>query len=89
MRDDLRPDVAAALLAHGLRPRPDTPLPLLRAYLNDLYRFEIRRLKGRLHAGDFPLAEYVPRVIALRGRYRLLSLPLVHWSLPPADRPLR
>ena len=89
MRDDLHPEVAAALLAHGLRPAPGTPLPLLRGFLNDLYRFEIRQLKGRLRDGAFPLAEYVPRVIALRGRYRLLSRPLVHWTHAPGDGPLR
>jgi hypothetical protein len=85
----LRPDVRAVLLDHGLAPRPTTPLALVRAHLNDLYRFEIRHLRDRLRRGAFPLPEYVPRVVALRTRYRLLSLPLAHWVTPADDSCVR
>lgn len=74
------PEALAALAGHGLAPARDTPPGLLRAALNDLYRYEIRRLKGRLLAGEFPKSDYVPQVIALRRRYWLLSVPTDLWA---------
>lgn len=75
-----RPEVLEALLPHGVRPGGQTPPGLVRDYLNDLYRFELRRLRARLLRGDFPKREYAGRVVALRGRYPLLSLPLQAWT---------
>lgn len=79
----------AALLTHGLRPTADTSVALLRDQLNGLYRLEIRRLRDQVRGGAFPMAEYVPRVIELRGRYRLLSLPVNQWREPGEHEPLR
>jgi len=53
---------------------------LVREALNDLYRYEIRRLRRRLLAGDFPKADYSDHVIALRKQYWLLSIPVERWS---------
>lgn len=75
-----RAPVLEALLEHGLRPTPLTPPSLVRELLDDMYRFEIRRLRARLLRGDFPKREYSNRVVALRRRYPLLSLPLVNWT---------
>ena len=75
----LRPEVLEALAAHGLRPRPDTPLALLREQINDLYRIEIRTLRDRCRAGEFPVNELAGRVVELRRRYLLLSIPLAQW----------
>ena len=50
------PVVLEALARHGLRPRPDTPEALLRAHVNDLYRYEIRQLRARLLRGTIPKA---------------------------------
>ena len=61
-------DLLAALVAFGLAPTSETPPRLVRDQLNDLYRFEIRRLKGRLLADEFPKEQYVDYVIALRKR---------------------
>ena len=69
------------LLAHGLRPRPTTPPSLVRDYLSDLYRYELRALRQGLLRKDFPKTSYAPRVEALRSRYPLLSLPLPLWTL--------
>jgi hypothetical protein len=52
----------------------------VREALNDLYRYEIRRLRDRLRAGDFPKADYSAHVIALRKQYWLLSIPIERWS---------
>lgn len=80
-----RPEVLEALAGHGLCPLPDTLPQVLRDALSDLYRYEIRRLKRRLLRGEFPKGEYIGRVIELRRKYLLLSLPLEHWTLPDVD----
>jgi len=77
-----RPEVLEALARHGLAPRAETSPQFLRDAINDLYRFEIRRLRTELLRGAFVRAEYVPRVIDLRGKYLLLSIPMDEWTLP-------
>jgi hypothetical protein len=76
--------ILAALADHGLVPRADTPPLALRDAVNDLYRYEIRRLRRSLLAGDFPKAEYAARVVALRKRYLVLSVPLAQWLVTGA-----
>ena len=74
-----RPDVLEALARHGLQPAASTTPQQLRDAVRDLYRFEIKRLRGELLAGRFPKSEYAARVVNLRERYPLLSLPLDFW----------
>jgi hypothetical protein len=76
----LRAGVLDELARHGLRPGPTTPLPLLRDAVRDLYRYEIRRLRSELLAGRIRKIDYAGRVVDLRNRYPLLSLPLELWS---------
>jgi hypothetical protein len=73
------PEVLEELAAHGLVPGPDTSPQALRDALRDLYKYEIKVLKARLLAGEFPKPEYAGRVIRLRRRYPLLSVPVVMW----------
>jgi hypothetical protein len=75
----LKPEILEALAAHGLRPKPGTPTALLREQINDLYRLEIRKLRDRCRAGEFPTSELAPRVVELRKRYVLLSIPIEQW----------
>jgi hypothetical protein len=75
-----RAEVLEALGRHGLSPRSGTAPRFLRDAINGLYRYEIRRLKRRLLAKEFPKDEYVPRVIGLRGKYLLLSMPMEEWT---------
>jgi hypothetical protein len=75
----LKPEILEALAAHGLRPNPGTPAALLREQISDLYRIEIRKLRDRCRAGEFPMTELAPRVVELRKRYVLLSIPLTSW----------
>jgi hypothetical protein len=75
--------VLEALAEHGLRPRADTPLSLLREQINDLYRVEIRKLRDQCRAGVFPVTELAPRVVELRRRYLLLSIPMAQWVVLP------
>ena len=79
----LKPEILEALAAHGLRPHPDTPTALLREQINDLYRIEIRKLRDRCRAGEFPTTELAPRVVELRKRYLLLSIPIERWRAAP------
>jgi hypothetical protein len=67
------------LARHGLAPKPDTSPALLREQINDLYRYEIRQLRDRCRAGEFPTTELAPRVVELRKRYLLLSIPTAQW----------
>jgi hypothetical protein len=78
----LKPEVLEALAEHGLRPRDGTPASLLREQINDLYRIEIRTLRDRCRAGEFPVTELAPRVVELRKRYLLLSIPIAQWYSP-------
>ena len=74
-----RPAILAELLRHGVRPTPRTPPGLVRAFLNDLYRLELRRLRAELLAGRIPKSKYSSHVVLLRERYPLLSLPERFW----------
>jgi hypothetical protein len=69
-----RADVLERLETHGVRPRPTTRPELVRAFVNDLYRYEIRRLRDRLLRGEFPKSTYLDRVVTLRNKYSVLAL---------------
>ena len=71
--------VRDALAGHGLIPGPETSPQQLRNAARDLYKYEIRRLRDRLLAGEFPKGEYADRVVGLRRRYWVLSVPLELW----------
>ncbi len=68
-----------ALARHGARPDAETPPERLHDFVNDLYRYELRRLRAALLAGAFPKTEYYGRVVALRQRYPLLSVKPRQW----------
>jgi len=74
-----RPRVLDELARHGLRPLPESDPQQLRDAVRDLYKYEIKRLRGELLAGKFPKSEYAARVVALRERYPILSLPMELW----------
>lgn len=79
----LKPEVIDALAGHGLRPGAETSVELLREQVSDLYRYEIRQLRDRCRAGEFPARELAPRVLELRKRYLLLSIPIDRWLATP------
>jgi len=74
-----RADVLEQLLVHGVRPRDHTPPELVRAFVRDLYKYEIRRLRERYMSGEFPKREYSDRVDALRRSYPVLAWPTRLW----------
>jgi len=82
-----RSEVVEELARHGLCPTAGTSAQLMREQVNDLYRYEIRRLRDRCRAGEFAIDELPGRVVELRRRYLLLSIPTTQWvDLPGQDR---
>ena len=73
-------ELAEALLIFGLRPTSTTPPMVVCDALNDLYRYEIRRLRQRLLDGEVQKAHYVDEVITLRKRYWPLALQPRDWE---------
>jgi hypothetical protein len=69
-----RADVLRALEGHGVKPTAATSPQLVRDYVRDLYKYEIRRLREQMLREEFPRNEYSARVEALRNRYPVLSL---------------
>jgi hypothetical protein len=74
MEHKYRRDVLEKLAAHGIRPHATTPPELVREFVNDLYRYEIRHLRDRLRRGEFPKHTYFDRVVTLRNKYSVLAL---------------
>lgn len=74
-----RTDILQALLVHGVKPARHTRPELVRDYVRDLYKYEIRRLRERYMRGEFPKKEYSERVDALRRTYPVLAFPARLW----------
>lgn len=73
------PQILEELARHGLKPRASSPPAQLRDAVRELYKYEIKRLRGELLAGRFLKTQYAGRVIELRKRYWLLSVPTQLW----------
>ena len=69
-----RADVLRDLLRHGVRPTERTPPGIVRDFVRDLYKYEIRALRERYLRQEFPKRDYYERVDALRRRYPVLAL---------------
>ena len=74
--------VIEQLWLHGVHPTPETRPELVHEFVNDLYRFELRRLRDRLVRKEIPKAGYYDRVIELRRKYPLVSLKPAQWLEP-------
>ncbi len=64
----------------GLHPTPTTSPALAKAFVNDLYRHELRTLRARLVAKEIPKEGYSNRVVELRKKYFLLSIRVELWA---------
>jgi hypothetical protein len=80
MTSRYRQNVLEALAGHGILPEDDIPVEFVRDYVNDLYLYEIRKLRGRLLAGEIAKKDYAGKVLELRNRYPILSLPMQFWT---------
>ena len=67
------------LLRHGARPASTTRPEIVHEFVSDLYRHELRGLRDRLLAKEFPKQEYFGRVVELRKRYRVISMRSAEW----------
>jgi hypothetical protein len=74
-----RREILEALWRHGVQPKPSTDPELVRNFVRDLYKYEIRRLRERYVGGEFPKREYSDRVDALRRSYPVLAWPARLW----------
>jgi len=74
-----RQHILDQLAGHGVRPSDRTPPELVHEFVSDLYRYELRRLRGRLLDKQFPKPEYYARVVAVRNRYRVIALKPHEW----------
>jgi hypothetical protein len=77
---DYDPELLEALSALGIVPRPHTTPDKAKEAVTDLYRYELRRLRDRLLRREIPKAGYFDRVVQLRRRYWMLSVPLQNWA---------
>ena len=75
-----RVEILDELGRHGLRPKPTTHPEFLRNAVRDLYLYEIRALRDRCRDGEFHTRELSARVVALRTRYPILSIPIYRWT---------
>lgn len=75
-----RPEVLAQLAVHGVVPRDTTRPELVREFVNDLYRYELRRLRDRLLRHEFPKSQYLGLVAQMRNRYAVLSRRIWEWT---------
>lgn len=82
-----RRQVLDELATHGVRPTPRTRPELVHEYVNDLYRYELRRLRGRLVRGEVAKSDYAGLVVELRRKYMLVSVPLRHWTAQAPGEP--
>jgi hypothetical protein len=78
-----RADVLVAVQAHGVIPTSHTSPVLVRNFVRDLYKYELRKLRDRYVKREFPKHEYYTRVEALRNKYPVLALVARLWVLEP------
>jgi hypothetical protein len=76
-----------ALAALGFAPRPDTPPAFVRAAVDELYKFELRRLRDRHRTGAIARADFADAVVKLRKKYWMLTLPERAWERICAAEP--
>ena len=79
-----RAEVLAELERMGIRPTESTDPGRVREFVNDLYRFEIRRVRSEIVEreaveGRKLRGEYSERVTFLRDSYPVLSRPAMNW----------
>jgi hypothetical protein len=67
------------LAAHGVCPTPASRPDLVHDFVNDLYRYELRRLRDRLLRREVKKADYYSLVVEVRLRYPSLALKPWQW----------
>ena len=70
------------LATHGVKPTRATSPDLVRGFVNDLYRYELRRLRDRLLRREIVKSDYHDHVLSVRRRYPVLELKTWQWMEP-------
>jgi len=68
------PELLPLLLKHGIAPTSHTSPEVVRGYIRDLYKYEIRALRARYLKKEFSKQEYYDLVERLRREYGILAL---------------
>jgi hypothetical protein len=74
-----RPEILARLADHGVIPKPTTPPATARSAVNDIYRYELRLLRGRYLVGEFSKKDYYDKVVEIRNRYPVMGVLTRNW----------
>lgn len=77
---EYKPEILAELARHGVMPKATSHPDFLRAAVRDLYLYEIRALRDRCRRGEFPREELASKVVDLRRKYPILSIPIYMWT---------
>ena len=72
-------EILAQVALHGVRPTPSTPPERDHEFVNDLSRYELRRLRDRLIRREIAKPDYYDRVVEIRRRYPALALKPWQW----------
>lgn len=82
MQHRYKQEVLDHLATHGVRPTCATSPDLVHGFLNDLYRYELRRLRDRLRRREIVKSDYYDHVVGIRRRYPVLALKVWQWMEP-------
>ncbi|HKY20787.1 MAG TPA: hypothetical protein VJM31_06170 [Vicinamibacterales bacterium] len=75
-----RREILTQLAGHGVIPKPTTPPVTARAAVNEIYRYELRRLRDRYLVGEFSKREYYDKVVEIRNRYPVMAMLTRNWT---------
>ena len=73
-------EVLAQLARHGVVPKPTTPPTTARAVVNDIYRYELRKLRDRYLVGEFSKQVFYDKVVETRNRYPVMMILTRFWT---------
>ena len=79
MNHRYRQEILDQLVVHGVKPTPATRPELVHEFVNDLYRYELRRLRDRLLRLEVAKSDYYDLVVEVRRRYPALALKPWQW----------
>jgi len=74
-------EILAQLAEHGVIPKPTTPPTTARGVVNDIYRYELRKLRDRYLVGEFSKQDYYRMVVEVRNRYPVMTVLTRHWTM--------
>jgi hypothetical protein len=77
---EYKQEILDELARHGVRPKATSHPDFVRTAVRDLYLYEIRALRDRCRGGEFTTRELADKVVDLRKKYPILSIPIYKWT---------